>query len=449
MEIHDLTKWLSVLALAAPLGAAVPDGYVVKADSATVYLDWGKTSEIKAGDAFQVYREKGELKHPVTGEVLGHAEETVGGGVVEHVEDKFSVGTLIEGKGTVAAGDRTRLKEAALPVPSASAVSPVVPGPRELWRSEPMPSEASGIAFGDITGGGQKDVVVAFRDHVEVFRWNGKALESIAKFKGHGYGNYLSVETADPDGSGHDKIFATLFMDGIKRFRTVILEYSKDSLQEVGHAGGVVRAVTHADGRRELLLQDLSMSRELRVRAPVTLTKSAKGYIEGKPIKFARALNDDQLFGFAWGDWDGDGAEDLALLQGGERLRLFLKDATWSSNERYGGTKADFGWEGDQVGSLYPRLVSFKPAAGKTQLLAPHNIQFTPVRLARLKIYKESEILDLAWNGLDMATQWKLPIAGTLADFGIADAMQRGAPQLWAAAVGAGNKTVLIAWQLP
>jgi hypothetical protein len=83
------------------------------------------------------------------------------------------------------------------------------------------------------------------------------------------------------------------------------------------------------------------------------------------------------------------------------------------------------------------------------QLLVPHNIQITPIRLARLKIYKESELVDLAWNGLEMAPVWKLSIAGELADFGVADVLQRGTPQLWIAAVGAGDKTLLIAYQLP
>jgi hypothetical protein len=271
----------------------------------------------------------------------------------------------------------------------------------------------------------------------------------MAVFKGHGYSNYLAVETADIDGAGHDKIFATLFYQGSNRARTVVLDYAQGALTEVGHVAGFVRAVEHADGKRQLLCQDLSMARELRVRQPAPLLKSGKGYREGDAIKLARALNDDQLFGFAWGDWDGDGAEDLALLQGGERLRLFFKDAKWSSDERYGGNKADFSWEGGQFGSVYPRLLALKSGTGKMQLLVPHNIQFSPIRLTRLKIFKDAEIVDLGWNGLEMAPVWKLPVAGMVADFGVGDALQRGSAQLWLAAIGAGDKTLLIAYQLP
>jgi len=131
------------------------------------------------------------------------------------------------------------------------------------------------------------------------------------------------------------------------------------------------------------------------------------------------------------------------------RLRLFLKEAKWSSGDAYGGTKADFNWSDDQFGSVYPRLVTWTPASGKAQLLVPHNVPFMAVRLARLKIYKTSEIVGLAWNGLEMASAWTLPIAGALADFGTGDVLGRGTPQLWAAVVGPGDKTLLIAYQLP
>jgi hypothetical protein len=286
-----------------------------------------------------------------------------------------------------------------------------------------------------------------------VFRWNGKTMVSTATFKSRSYGNYLAVEVGDIDKAGHDKIFASMFFDGVKRARTVVLELSQGELKEVGRLDGFVRALEHADGKRELIWQDLSMANELRMKQPALLIKTPKEYREGDKLKFPRALNNDQLFGFTWGDWDGDNSEDFAFLQFGERLRIFFKDAKWSASDSYGGTHADFNWSNrennDQIGSVYPRLMSLKIGAGKPQLLVPHNIPYTPIKLARLKIFKKSEILSLAWNGLDMTPVWTLPISGSLADFGLGDAQDRGAPQLWAAAVGAGDKTVLLAYQLP
>jgi hypothetical protein len=434
------------------LYAAVPDGYVVKVDSTTVYLDWGKSSGVQMGDSFKVYRAGEPLKHPVTGEILGQTEMDLGQGVLDHLEEKFSTGKLVEIKGDIKPGDRTRHIESAetqVPVAESSPSSAPAIVPKELWRSEALEHEATGLAIGDVVGDGKKEVVVAFRDQIEIFQWNGRTLESLTSYKSRSYTNYLAVETGDIDGAGRDKIFASLFVEGVKRSRTIVLEYSSGTLHEVGRLDGFVRALEGADGKRELVSQDLSLARELRVRQPALVAKTANGFREGKMLKFQRSLNDDQLFGYTWGDWDGDGSEDFAMLQQGERLRLFLQNAAWSSSESYGGTKADFGWENDQMGSLYPRLLNVKTSAGKTQLLVPHNIPYTPIRMARLKIFKEAEIVDVSWNGLEMAPVWKLPISGELADFGMGDVLQNGKPQLWVAAVGAGDKTVLLAYQIP
>jgi hypothetical protein len=229
------------------------------------------------------------------------------------------------------------------------------------------------------------------------------------------------------------------------------LEYAQGALHEVGHLGGFVRAVEHADDKRQLLWQDAAMSRELRIRQPETVIFKNKKFTDDQPLKLARSLNNDQLFGYTWGDWDGDGAEDFAFLQSGERLRILFgaKDAKWSSDEVYGGTKADFDWDDGQTGSLYPRLMNYKPASGKMQLLVPHNISATPIRMTHLKIYRESEILGLAWDGLEMKSVWKIPVAGALADYAVGNVTGQETAQVWVAAVGAGDKTILLAYNIP
>ncbi len=221
------------------------------------------------------------------------------------------------------------------------------------------------------------------------------------------------------------------------------------TLTEVDRMDGFTRAFDRIGGKREVVWQGPSMSRELRIRQPAIVQKKDSKFKEGELVRLPRALQDEQLFGYAWGDWDHDGTEDFAVLQSGERLRLFFKDAKWSTREVYGGSRADFNWEQEQIGTLYPRLLSGVGSDGKNQLLVPHNIPATPIRLARLKIYKQSELVSLKWNGLEMAPAWILPISGALMDFGVADLTASGKPQLWVAAVGAGDKTILLSYQLP
>lgn len=479
MEIHDLktvnsqqwtvNRWIRSIVLLTLLSTvhcalyAVSDGYVVKVESSSVYLDWGAASTVKSGDQFDVYRPGESLKHPVTGEILGQAEKQLGQGVIDTVQEKYSTGKIVGPHESLRTGDRTRWKERMVispmpPVVQGGGTTASVPvsrpasavSPQELWRSEPISREATGIAVGDVDGDGKPELVVSYRNQIEVFRWNGLALESIALLDDKSYRNFLAVEVGSLSGAPRAQIFGSYFMEGSKRAKTVIFDLEGQSFKEAGRMDGFVRAFDRVGGKRELVWQDISLARELRIRQPAYLVTKDGKYKEGSTLRLPRTLQDQQLFGFGWGDWDKDGSEDFAVLQAGERLRVFFNGgAKWSARDAYGGSRLDFNWEDEQIGSVSSRLLSRELPDHSMQLLVPHNISATPIRLARLKIFKQSELFGFGWNGLEMAPQWNLQLAGQLADYGVADLMGKGAPQLWVAAVGAGDKTVLISFQLP
>ena len=55
----------------------------------------------------------------------------------------------------------------------------------------------------------------------------------------------------------------------------------------------------------------------------------------------------------------------------------------------------------------------------------------------------------MAWNGLDMAPVWHVPVEGYVADFAVGDGLHNSSQQLWVAAIGPGDKTTLLAYSLP
>src|SRR5258708_25975908 len=205
-------------ALAGGSMAAVPDGYIVRVESATVYLDWGTASGAQVGDRFDVYREGEVLKHPVTGDILGHAQKTLGTGRVETLDPKFSVGPRDQTLAAPRAGDRTHWRGESLTAPvapaTASPVSPEtnlsspVPAMSELWRSDPLEKNAMGIAFADLDGDGQKDIIVAYREKIQAYRWKDKKLEPLSRFNDRHYRHWLAVETTDPKNEGREGVFA-------------------------------------------------------------------------------------------------------------------------------------------------------------------------------------------------------------------------------------------------
>jgi hypothetical protein len=440
--------------------AAVPDGYVVKVDSTEIYLDWGAASGVQVNDRFQVFREGETLKHPVTGEVLGHEEVTLGNGHVETVDPKFSIGHLDQTKDTTKAGDRIRWQAPAMAVPAAAAVpvvvgeaqgtdlKPPVPTIQELWRSEALEKDPVGIAFSDVDGDGQKDIIIAYRAKIVVYRWKDKKLEPLAKFDDRKYRHWLTVDAADLKKDGHEEIFATAYVDSMNRPRMVALRYENGALKRVGEIEGFVRLFQRMDGSKHLYWQTFSRSSSLNYTDVCEVIWQDGKYQTGKPLGLK--LFPDQLFGFAWGNWYKSGAEEFAVLEHGDRIRIYSEDVKWKSDETYGGTKNDFPFDNNVNSSVQPRLMAWKPAGSdRDELIIPTNVPALGVRFTNMKLYNNSQLDGLVWNGLEMKSTWRIPIKGYTGDYGIADLMGQSKPQLWVVAAGPGDKTILLSYSLP
>ena len=368
MKIHLVLHFACCMLLCGRVMAAVPEGYVVRVDSDTIYLDWGAGSGAQSGDRFQVHRNGAPLKHPVTGEMLGKTQEVMGSGTVRTVEPKFSVGHLDPFNGTPRPGDRARWWGGSILTPppeSAPAagpetgLTPPVPVPLELWRSPALDKDAAGLAFSDLDGDGKKEIIVAYRKKIQAYRLKDKTLEPLAAFDGRTFGRWLAVEAADLKGDGQEEIFATAFQTGINRPRVVVLRFENGGFKNVGEFEGFVRAVARADGRRPLYWQTLSRALDLSFTGVSELTFEKGAYRPGRGLDLK--LFNDQLFGFAWGSWYGPGEANLAVLEHGDRIRIYSPEVKWKSSDVYGGTKNDFPVTENDMGSLSPRLLPWRP----------------------------------------------------------------------------------------
>ena len=470
VQPHAHTMFLLLFLLCGVSFAAVPDGYVVRVDTPTIYLDWGTSSGVKPGDPFIVYRPGAALKHPITGELLGHAEVHVNAGGIERVEEKFSIGRLLNHPGKLPrAGDRVRLDagtSAAVPLAPAPEAARVPddsnPGGLKMaWESQALSGEpAVSLTVADLDGDGKKEIVVAGASKITVYDWDGKTLQPLTTFQHKTYRHWLGVEAADLKKAGRDTIFATAYFDATQRPRVIVLSWDNGRLKQEADLEGMVRRIDRADGSRQIAFQDLSRSKTLSYSPPVQLVFENNAYKPGQKISVP-SLRDKQAFGFTFGDWDHDQSEDTALLENGDRLRVFFKSSKWaSSSDSFGGTANDFSTvsnsmpdentynQEDRVGTFLPRLMTWRPSSGSEQILVPHNIPALSFHLTYYKPFKKSELFGYAWNGLAMTPVWHVAYDGYLADYAIGDALNDETAQVWAAVVSSG-KTHLLAYRLP
>jgi len=84
--------------LAHKFGESLPlvEGYVIKIDADNITLDMGRTAKLRKGLKCIVYNEGAEVKHPITGEVLGRETKILAEVVVTDSFEKMSLARILK-----------------------------------------------------------------------------------------------------------------------------------------------------------------------------------------------------------------------------------------------------------------------------------------------------------------------------------------------------------------
>ncbi len=85
-------------------------GYVVKIDENTLYIDMGLSQGVRKGTKCVVFREGEPIKHPVTGEILGKKVTKLGELVVIQSQTRMSEGKTVETDEGLKVGDKVVVK---------------------------------------------------------------------------------------------------------------------------------------------------------------------------------------------------------------------------------------------------------------------------------------------------------------------------------------------------
>jgi hypothetical protein len=99
------------LELARQLVLSFPpaEGYVISVQGTEVYLDLAEDNLMRSGMELLIFREGAEIIHPVSQDVLGRYEDKLGYVTLTEVQEKYSVGTIVEGAAELKGGDRVRI----------------------------------------------------------------------------------------------------------------------------------------------------------------------------------------------------------------------------------------------------------------------------------------------------------------------------------------------------
>ena len=105
----------AVFELIKQVGAKPPEGSIVKADAAQIYVNLGADS-VAVGDRLQVLKKGEELIDPETGISLGGSTTVMGEIEVSQVQEKFSIARPVSLSATPDRGDKVKGTKAAAPL---------------------------------------------------------------------------------------------------------------------------------------------------------------------------------------------------------------------------------------------------------------------------------------------------------------------------------------------
>lgn len=429
------------LLIAALAAAQTPDkGYVVRADSDTVWLDLTAAEGAAAGRGFDVYTEGAELKHPVTGAVLGRVQDVIASGSIRETAEKFSTGRITTRTAMpVKAGQRARLL-APTPAPAESAKAarggePETRVPKT--RGAALAYAATGMAVGDFDGAGKPQLVLSSENAVRLYAYPAADDKPLAETVIPGTGlRILGLEAADLDDDKRDELFVSVYDESFRRFETRVLKVEAGRWLKVAELPFLVRGYQDAKGARVMATQQVQDDKTFPLGTIYPLAYKDGKYAQGAAAFRHRRV--DWIYGFTTAQI-GEGEPALLFLTPVHNLRAQFGKGYWrSADDDYGQTPIRVRWN-DKLLEFHPPMAVLYGEKGLDALYAVRNMAALGGLASPFGLFNKGELQSKRWNGLAFETAWKADLSGCAQ--GLAVVETQGRKEVAVAVIGTAGRS--------
>ena len=288
-----------------------------------------------------------------------------------------------------------------------------------FWVSPPLSGSPVAMATGDVTGDGHKEIILAFRDELQILRLINREIIELDRLTFPVGTQLLSVDTYDSTSAGYDNIFLTTITG--RSVNSRVLSFKSGRLETLFSNIDLFLRVTQLAGEGRVLLGQRINYIDNSFRSPVfRVHNTATGLTLGEELKLPLGVNIYNFIGLR----GSRNADFLVSLSDADYLHLLDAEGgvLWSSVERFGGTDADFTVlsqrEAQERGSQFvqKRLLPLPSA----EILV---IQNEGQRLlSGLRLFTSGRIVAFGRDGDDLRELWATPSQqGYMADFVVAD----------------------------
>jgi hypothetical protein len=109
-EPEEMRKLAAKVAIGVYNAMPLVEGTIIKSDASECMVDLGADQGMKKGMRLVAFKQGEEIKHPVTGEVLGKKPTKLGELVLRDVQARFGTAEVITREGSISMGDKVVVK---------------------------------------------------------------------------------------------------------------------------------------------------------------------------------------------------------------------------------------------------------------------------------------------------------------------------------------------------
>ncbi|MFH2012699.1 MAG: FG-GAP-like repeat-containing protein [Pseudomonadota bacterium] len=308
-----------------------------------------------------------------------------------------------------------------------------------FWKSQRLDMEVRGIAVGDVNGDGENETVIIDKNSISIYKYAENRLVLIKRINGESFDNYLSLDVADINKNRIPEIFVTNLVNN--RLYSFVIEFQKsDFIKIVSNINYFLRVIEPSQNGPTLIGQSAGLE-GIFIGNVTKLTWNGNKYIEGENIPLPKGSIE---YGFNLIDIDKDGKEEVVLIDNYDYLRVFSnsREEMWKSEDIYGGTrnflteypggeKSAKLLEGLETRQYIQNRILIQNQKGDNRVIVVRNIPSAGTLFERTRLYRNSEIYGLSWDGLGLTEDWRTrKISGYIADFQIKDIDNDGKDEL-------------------
>jgi len=311
------------------------------------------------------------------------------------------------------------------------------------WKSRSFSKSIVSMDLGDVDQDGKIETVLATPDQILVYRFENERFLEKARIEMPRFRFVVGVDVGDINGNGVEEIFVSALNGQRNGLQSMVYEYANGSYTPIVESSPwYFRVVRKRHFGKQLYGQQQILDKTQFDSPIYRMAWEGGDYVSQHQVLPAKKAN---VLGFSMGR-PVEAGDEMAVAYSRQDLLQILEPGgveVWTGAELFGGSTLYLLLPVDDPGMVekkgfFPMRIRVRDlnGDGTEEIIVAQNHELSNRRLEARRIYNETQLHCLSWDGLGLASVWKTrTLSGHIRDLGIADFDGDGVEELVAVLV--------------